>query len=180
MCRRHSKSVALVLVLSALAGCLLQGTLDKDGSATLMLKYRLTKEEQFADAKKRMQGPNSTLVNATFDAEKWATFELKLADVTKLNTVPFFERTKVSLSDDEAEKTKTLSIKYVNPNHSALSNEMVEYFGNTVTIKITLPGEIVKSNATKTEGQTAIWTWGLNEFGTKPEVDFSVSFKRPS
>jgi hypothetical protein len=180
MCRRLSESAVLVLVLSALAGCLLEGTLDKDGGGTLMVKYRMTKPEQFANAKKRMQSPNSTLVNATLDAEKWATFELKLADVTKLNTVPFFEKTNVSLTDDEAEKTKTLNIKFVNPNHSELPKEMVEYFGNTVTIKITLPGEIVKSNATKTEGQTAIWTWALNEFGDKPQVDFSATFKRPS
>jgi hypothetical protein len=179
MGRRLSESAVLVLVLSAFAGCLLEGTLDRDGGGTLTVKYRLTKADQFANAKKRMQGPNVTLTNATLDAEKWATFDLKLADVTKLPTAPFFEHAKVSLSDDDG-GTKTLSIKFVNPSHTELPKEMVDYFGNTVTVKIHLPGEVVKSNATKTEGQTVIWNYGLNEFGSKPEVDLTATFKRPS
>jgi hypothetical protein len=179
MRRYFARSAVLVLAFSTLAGCLLEGTLDKDGGGTLSVKYRLTNADQFANAKKRMQSPNATVTNATLDAEKWATFELKLTDVTKLPTVPFFDHTKVNLTNDEG-GTKTLSIKYVNPSHTELPKEMVEYFGSTVTIKIHLPGDVVKSNATKTEGKTAVWTYTMNEFGDKPEVDLTATFKPPS
>lgn len=178
MCRRLGESAALLLVLSAFAGCLLDGALDKDGGGTLSVRYRLTKAEQFANAKKRMQSANVTLTKAILDADKWATFDLKFTDVTKLPTVPLFEHTKVSLGDDEG-GTKTLLIKYVNPSHTELPKELVDYFGGTVTIKIQVPAEVVKSNATKTEGRTAIWTYTMNEFGDQPEVNLTVTFKRP-
>ena len=179
MLRRLIKSAVLALVLSTFAGCLLEGTLEPDGSGTLMVKYRLTNADQFAAAKKRMQGPNSTLTKSGLDADKWATFDLKLTDVTKLPTIQFFDHTKATLTDDAAAGTKTLNIKFFNPSHTELPKEMIDYFGNTVTIKMHLPGDVVKSNATTTEGKTAVWTYTMNEFGDKAEVDLTATFKAP-
>jgi hypothetical protein len=44
---------------------------------------------------------------------------------------------------------------------------------------IHLPDEIVKSNAMKTTGKSVQWTYSLAAFGDLPELELSVSYKRP-
>lgn len=178
--RRVAVNIATLLVVCfTLAGCLIDGTLEKDGGGTLTVKLRLMSVDQLPDAKKQMQSPQVELLSATLDDEKWATFNLKFADVTKLSTTQFFNRATFTLTDDEG-GTKTLGIKCVNTNRAPLIKEMADYFGNQVTYIIHLPGEVVKSNAMQTDGKTVKWNYTSTELGEKPAYTLSVTFKRPA
>lgn len=178
--RRFAINIATLLFACFMfAGCLMDGTLDKDGGGTLTIKLRLMSVDQLADTKKQMQSPQVELVSATLDDDKWATFNLKFADVTKLSTTQFLNRATFTLADDEG-GTKTLNIKYVNISRAPLTKEMADYFGNQVNFIIHLPGEVVKTNATQKDGNTAKWTYPAIELGQKPEYTLSVTYKRPA
>jgi hypothetical protein len=178
--RQFAINVATLLVLCvALAGCLVDGTLDKDGGGTLTVKLRLMSVDQLADVKQQLQSPQVELLKAILDDDKWATFDLKFADATKLPTARFFRRATVTQSDDEG-GTRTLKIRYVNAGGAVLTQEMANYFGNQVTYVIRLPGQVVQSNATQTEGKTVKWTYAAKELGAKPEYTLSVTYKRPA
>lgn len=178
--RRHlTASAACLLAMSMLCGCLMEGTIDKSGGGTLKVRQRLASKEQFEQAKKRLQSADVTMTGSSVGDDKWATFDVKFADVSKLSTTNFFEHTKFTLSDDEG-GAKTLTIKYVNPSHTKLPDEMVAYFGSTVTIVLHLPGAVVKSNAMKTDGNTVEWSYPLAGFGDMAELTLNVTYKRPS
>lgn len=178
--RRHlTVSAACLLAMSMLCGCLLDGTLDKSGGGTLKVRQRLPNKDQLEQAKKRLQSADVTVTEASINDDLWATFQVKFADVTKLPTTNFFERTKFALTDDDG-GTKTLTVKYVNPTHTRLPADMAAFFGSSVTIVLHLPGAVVKSNAMKTSGDTVEWTYPFNDFGDMPEATYSVTYKRPS
>jgi len=170
------QSGLLLLALSALAGCLMDGTLDDKGGGTLVIKYRLSSEAQFTSAKRRMQSAQVKLTDAKVDPDKWATFNLKFDDVTKLSSIEFFNHTVFTLSNDEG-GTKTLSAKFTNPNPTRLPDEMIKYFGGEASITIHLPGTVVKSNAMKTEGNTVKWTYPFGDFTSAPEISVTVTYK---
>jgi LppM domain len=171
--------VTALFVCFTLAGCLIDGTLDKDGGGTLTVKLRLMSIDQLPDAKKQMQSPQVELVSTTLDDDKWATFTLKFADVTKLSTTQFFDRTTFTLADDEG-GTQTLNVKFVNTSRAPLTKEMADYFGNQVTFIIHLPGKVVKTNATQKDGNTATWSYLSSEVGEKAELTLSATYKRPA
>ena len=170
------EAIALLLALSLLAGCLMDATIDDKGGGTMTIKYRLSSEAQFAGAKRRVQSAAVTLTNATVDAEKWATFNIKFDDVTKLSTIEYFDHTTFTLTP-EADGSKTLTAKFTKANPSKLPEEMVAYFGRQAVITIHLPGEVVKSNATKTEGKVVSWTYPLADFTSAPEINVTVTYK---
>jgi hypothetical protein len=178
--RRHlTASAACLLAMSMLCGCLMDGTIDKSGGGTLTVRQRLAGKEQFEQAKKRLQSADVTMTDASVGDDKWATFQVKFADVSKLSTTAFFEHTKFTLNDDEG-GTKTLTVKYVNPSHTKLPDEMVAYFGSTVTIVLHLPAEVVKSNAAKTSGSSVEWSYPFAAFADLHELTLNVTYKRPS
>jgi hypothetical protein len=116
------------------------------------------------------------VAEATIDKDKWATYTLKFDDITKLNTVPTFQHTTVTLTDAEG-GAKALAIKHVNAATNKLPEEMVVYFGKEVRLSVTLPGDIVTTNATSKTDKTATWTYPLNDFTMSPEVNLNVTFK---
>jgi hypothetical protein len=135
--------------------------------------------DQMSDAKKQLQSPQVELVSATLDDDKWATFNVKFADVTKLSTTQFFNRATFTLADDEG-GTKTLNVKFVNSNRAPLTKEMADYFGNQVTYIIHLPGAVVKTNASQKDGNTVKWNFTSVELGEKAEYTLSATYKRPA
>src|SRR5262249_20993152 len=85
MLRRLSRALVLPLMI-VISGCLVESTVDSKGGAVLKVQYRLTNENQLDAVKKQMQSPEVTLVDASVDKDKFATFNIKVADVTKLST----------------------------------------------------------------------------------------------
>ena len=50
-------------------------------------------------------------------------------------------------------------------------------FGKDITISLTFPGEVVKSNATTTKGNNATWVIPHNDFSAAKETTFNATYK---
>jgi hypothetical protein len=176
--RRRVAPIAMTVALLALAGCLTKGTLDAKGGGTLTLRLRLSSDAQLESRKIRLQSSTVKVTNATIDTDNWATFDLAFDDVTKLSTTEHFQNTTITLTDGP-DGTKVLTVKSANSNPHPLSDEVLNYFGKDMTIALTLPGPIVKSNATTTKDQTATWNYQLRDFVAAKEEVLEVAFKAP-
>jgi len=179
MRKRLIAPLLILLATSVFAGCLFDAVVDEKGGGTMTVKYRLTSEAQFRPAKRRFESEHVTLVDSSIDDKKWATFNIKFDDITKLPTTEFFARTSVTLIDDGAGKT-TLTAKYQDKESVQLLDELIEYFGNEVTMAVKVPGEILETNAGESSGDTAKWTLPLRTFTDSPDVVLSVTYKTPS
>src|SRR5262245_35083180 len=87
LCRNAGAAALLACVM---AGCLMDGALEPNGSGTLTIKLRMTNPAQLGPSKKQMQSNFVKLLSAEGDADKWATYRLQFDDVTKLSTIKFF------------------------------------------------------------------------------------------
>ena len=173
--QRTLRCAVALLGLLVLSGCLIDATLDANGAGTVTIKYRLTTAAQLESSKKRMQSASVKLVNANVQPDKWATYELKFDDITKLNTIDFFSKAKFALTGDK--DVKTLSIKYANPDASEMPADMINYFGREVSFTLHCPGPVVDSNGTSVEGNTVTWKYTTKEFSTIQEKEYHVTYK---
>jgi hypothetical protein len=169
-------AVALPL-LSLLGGCLVDSTLNDKGGADITVQYRLRKDTKPEDTVKEFASDNVQVVSKEIDKDGNATFKLKVADVTKLNTSKFFNSVVVTLVDGAAKGTKVLTATRSNPQPAKLTDEVLAYFGTDMTVSITVPGEIVKSDATATKGSTATWKAELKKFLAEKGSTYSVTYK---
>lgn len=167
--------VALPLVILA-SGCFMDTVIDANGAGTMTVKFRLTTEAQLEPNRKRFESAHVKVTSATVDKDKWVTYQLKFDDITKLNSAPHFQNMTVTLADADG-GAKALAIKNVNKNPNKMPEEMVAYFGKDVKLTITVPGEIVTTNATSKADKTATWAYALNDFTNAPELNLSVTFK---
>jgi hypothetical protein len=161
--------------VSTLAGCLMDANLDPNGGGTMTVKYRLTTAAQLESAKTRLRSPKVELVSAQVDADKWATFQIKFDDVTKLSTTDFFSRVTFRVNDENG--VRTLNAQYLNPGASELPDEMVAYLGPEVSVAIHFPGPVVDSNATSVDGNTATWKYQMKPFTGMHQIDVHASYK---
>lgn len=174
---RKRSSIALTLVaLLFTTGCLIDGKLDDKGGATLKLVYRLAPGAKIDPTKKMMESSVVSVKGAEADKDNRATFDLEVKDVTKLNSAAFFKNVQVKLSDGEA-GTKVLSAKHVTDKPMTMPDKMKEYYGNEFRVTLTFPGEVVKSNATESKGNTATWKMTLEDFLKAKETTFDATYK---
>src|SRR6266850_1407597 len=103
------RAVLFAAALAALSGCVVDGKLDASGGARLRIRYRLVSVANFEQSKARLQSADVRLADASMTPDKWATFDLELADVRKLSTAPAFAGTTVALTD-EADGARTLAV----------------------------------------------------------------------
>lgn len=176
--RRRVAPIAVTAALLTLAGCLTSGTLNEKGGGTLTLRIRLASEAQLEQRKVRLQSSAVKLTNATIDKDNWATFDIAFDDVTKLSTTQHFQHATITLKDGP-DGTRVLTVKSANPNPHQLTDEVISYFGKDMTIAMTVPGPIVKSNATSTKDQTATWSYEMRDFVAAKEEVMEVTFKVP-
>jgi hypothetical protein len=174
--RRVVSFLVTLPLIMLLSGCFLDTVIDSKGAGTMVVKIRLTGEAQLEPNKKRFESSSVKVTSATLDKDKWATYTLQFDDITKLNTVATFQNTTVKLTDTEG-AAKTLTVKHVNNTTNKLPEEMVAYFGNQVRLSLTVPGEIITTNATSKADKTATWTYPLNDFTMSPEINLNVTFK---
>jgi hypothetical protein len=166
--------VLFVAALAVFSGCVVDGKLDAGGGARVRVRYRLVSVANFEQSKPRLQSADVRLADASMTPDKWATFDLELADVRKLSTAPAFTGVTVTLTD-EADGARTLAVT-VASDGAELPAPYVKYLGNELRLAIELPGDIVRSNATAVAGRTASWVVPL---AGKREAasNFSVTFK---
>ena len=167
------------LTLLAVPGCRIHSTLDAKGGATVAVKYRVGKDATLEAEKKRMESPSVTVIKAALEEDNFTNFELKVDDITKLSTAKFFEEAAITLTDGK-EGTKVLTAKVTRKSPNKLPDEALAYFGKEFEVAVTLPGEVVSSNATKTDGNTVTWTYPMNDFMNAKETSMTVTYKNPA
>jgi hypothetical protein len=140
-------------------------------------KYRLQPDAKLETVKKMLESPSVTVKNAEMDKDKWATFDLDVKDATKLNTTALFKNVAVTITDGADKGTKVLTAKHVNAKPMTLPEKLRDYYGNELRVTLTFPGEVVKSNATETKGDTATWKLNLDEFLKATQTEFQATYK---
>ena len=179
MFRRCFLGLVATIAMLAISGCLIESTIDAKGGGTMIVSYRLLKDQALAEERKKMEGSGLTVTSAKIDKEKRATFDLKFENITKISTAEFFKNTTITLTDGK-DNTKVLAAKIVNKKPVRLPDKMLKYLGKDAKISVTLPGEIVQSNASATKDKTATWNLPINDIFGKPEISLSATFKRPA
>lgn len=179
MLRRVVPFATLLVAMLLTSGCLIETTLNANGAGTMKVSYRVGKDGTLETERKKMESEHVSVTNATIDEEKRVSFELKFEDTTKLSSAKFFDNVTFTLADD-AEGARVLTARLVNKKPITLPEEQLDYFGETAKISVTLPGEIVKSNASATQGTTATWLVPMNDMLGEAEVPFTVTFKKPA
>jgi hypothetical protein len=151
--------------------------LDDKNAATLKFKYRLQPDAKMETIKKMLESSFVTVKNAEIDKDKWATFDLEIKDATKLNTASLFKNVRVAITDGEEKETKVLQAKSIADNPMKLPDRLREYYGNEFRLSLTFPGDVVKSNATETKGNTATWKMTLDDLLNAKETLFQATYK---
>jgi hypothetical protein len=160
----------------ALAGCVVEGTLEPNGSARLRLTYRLVSVAHFERARASLQSADVTVTDASMTPEKRATFDLAVADVRKLSTAAAFARTAVTLADSPGGGERTLTITVEGNPTARLPPPYVTYLGGEFRLALTLPGDVVRSDATRVEGRTVTWVHPIVADGW-PARSFTVTYR---
>jgi hypothetical protein len=173
--RRAAAWVVAGLLLLLLAGCELDGRLDESGAGTMTIRYRLMNASQLETAKKRLQSDRVKVVSADVTADKWATFRIEFPDVSALSTTEFFQKAQFTLTADG--RTRRFQAIYANPDYDRLSDDLAAYFGKQMTMTLHVPGRIVDGNATRVTGDTATWTFDVQQFSEKPRVEFLATYE---
>ena len=175
--RTRTLPVLLVTALTfALAGCLIESTLDAKGGGTMKVEMRTTPNSSIDKIKAKFEGPGVEVTKAKMDDKQNVTIELTYTDFRSLGALKQFENTTFTLTEDLKAKTRTAGavVKYAKP--MTLPDDQVTYFGKDVTISLTLPGEVVKTDG-KAKGKTVKWEMPLNKLIGSPETSFSVTYK---
>jgi hypothetical protein len=178
MSRRIRPATVIAALLLAIAGCRFESTIDKDGGAELTVRFHALANQSLDRIAKDMSSAHVEVVNKSKDKDNWVTVNLKLKDITKLSTAEFFSAVAVTLTSDAKEGTKTLKAVMTNKKPvEKMPDNVAEYYGKDVTIIAKVPGEIVKSNATSTNGQAATWTHDLRKFFAAKQNVMEVTYK---
>lgn len=163
------------VVATVLAGCVVEGALDPDGGARLRVRYRLVSVAHLDPGKASFESPDVTVTSATMTPEKWATFDLTVADVRRLSSAPAFAGTTVTLADEPGGE-RTLTVAVAGNPDGRLPPPYVAYLGSEGRVALTLPGAVVRSNATAVDGRIATWVFPLVAEG-QPARTFSVTYR---
>ncbi len=170
--------VLLVAALTlALAGCLVQSTLDDKGGGTMKVELRGDQNSTVDKVKAFFQGPGVTITKATMDDQKNAVIELSYTDFRTLSALKQFENTTFTMTDDAKAKTRTASAVVKSAKPVKLPDEQLKYFGKDATVSVTVPGDIVKTNGQKKGSKTAKWTIPMNTLLGQGETEFTVTYK---
>ena len=175
---RQRGVVPLVLAIVPLAGCLVKGTVEPSGAARVAIDTRLASVAHFDSMKASLASADVTVKKASMTPKKFATFEVESSDVRKLPTARAFSTTTIALSDGD-DGTRTLHVTIGGSTRRRWPDTWQRYFGD-VTISIDVPGDVVRSNATSTNGRTVTWTWPLADVGSRPVTELDVTFKTAS
>jgi hypothetical protein len=175
----HIRALAVTLPLAAiLGGCLFEATIDAKGGAEVKLHYRVDPNAKLEKVAADLQSKDVKLVSKSMDKDHYIDATLQTADVTKLSTTGFFKAAAITLVDGPEKGTKTLTIHYLNKTPTAkIPPNALEYYGEQIKVGLTLPGEVVKSNATESKGSSATWTLETGKFFAAKENLFEVTYK---
>jgi hypothetical protein len=184
-----------------MSGCLtIDAKLEQTGAGTATLVLHNLRGNPARDSSAILEGPHVTVEDVKLDGPK-ATYKLEFDDVTKLNTSRFFRGVSTSLTHGEG--TTTLVSKVVGGGEAGAKSKTAakdekekalakdakkkaeaagsEKKGKELecTVTLTLPGEIVETNAEEKDGNTATWKISQDEIKGIKGKEFKVTYKQP-
>ena len=142
----------------------------EDGSGKVALVYPAAKVTTVDVEQRRFE---STTTHATgLRIENGAArVRVAFSDVTRLAQAPEFQNTTVELTpgpDGTETFRATLRAALVG---NVLSDRMA-------TVRVTLPGEVVDSNALSTSGSTAMWWAPITSYFSGEGIEISATYRR--
>ena len=169
------RGLALVLLLAAAGGCVVDGRLDAGGGGTLTMSYRLVSIANLEHMKERLASPEVTVTQASMTPDKHATFGISFRDVRALPTATAFSTMQVAMAD-EPDGLRTLTVT-VPRQPGTLPPPYIKYVGGELRVNLVMPGDIVRSNATSTNARTATWVRAIGDLEHQPTTTLSVTFR---
>jgi len=165
----------LLLALGWASGCVIEGTLDPSGGGQLRLRYRLVSVANLEQMKAQLASPEVTVTEASMTPDKRATFGLAFRDVRALQAVPALANTRVAVAD-ESDGLRTLTVALAG-RPMTLPAPYVEYLGRELRVTLTVPGDVVRSNASTVAGRTVTWVRPLVDLQQQGATAFSVTYR---
>lgn len=171
---------ALLSVAAVIAsGCRIDIDLKADGAGSLTAKYRAFKDQSLEQQKKYFTSSNTTITKLEMDEDKNVDAEVTFKDFKLLSSAHLFRGLVVTSAADAKAGTTTLVGRNTTQKPGKLPDPIVAYLGKDLTISLTVPGEITKTNATEHKGATATWKMDLQTFMNTKETVFEVTYKTP-
>src|SRR5204862_5558593 len=134
----HARIAVVALLL--LAGCeTVDGVLKADGSGTLQLTYRATRNATETAERQRFTSDHVTVESISVKPDATSTIKLTFDDVTKLSTASGFGNATVTRSREDGTEKLTVTIK----NEKAL--DVKDDTKPGPTFNFTLPGKVVEA-----------------------------------
>src|SRR5262245_25817686 len=152
---RSVAPLCLAVLIAGLSGCLTaEGTLDRDGTGTLTLGYKVPAGMTEAAVRALLEAPGVTIESVAIGADRMVTAKLKITDLAGISKTKLLKDATVTHSakgDD-----KTLTITYTNPPAGGAADKSRP----GPTIKITLPGPVTEANEKAViDGSTVTWSF---------------------
>jgi hypothetical protein len=174
---RRLSLLALLLVVPALTGCLVECQLRGDGSGRLRIQYRLDENATLGTVAQRLDGAAVSVRSGRIDRDGIATFKVLFDDVSKVSTTQMFRNVTFARAAGSQPGTIEWSAKLVQPKPIQLPEKLIKHYGNDLKVTIVFPGPIVTTNATSHEGAEATWVLPLQTVTAAPETSFTATYK---
>ena len=174
---RPLRSVALLAVLGAsLAGCLdITATLSDAGSGDLRLLVTGIDTAQAASVTESLRSPHFELIEQSFVAGT-GRYHVSVSDVTKLRTASLFRNVRVKRTRAGQRETLLITMPR-NPPPPAKDAKAQKKLDEIVfSLHLTLPGEIVATNADNHAGSVAHWSFEARRLVGPGEVGMKVVY----
>lgn len=169
---RAAIAPALLCFLVLLAGCLtVDATLNADGTATIDMTYPVQAGTKPDVEKARLQSEFVKLESYEELKQNRARAKVKVTDVSKLSTAPFFKDVAVTVTKEGADSTLKVVITQPRPVTVKTNDQPGPVF------TFTLPGKAVKANADgKIDGNTVTWKFDFQKFVSEKVTEMSVTY----
>jgi len=147
--------LCLAVLIAGLSGCLTaEGTLDRDGTGTLTLAYKVPAGMTEDGVRALLEAPGVAIESVAIGADRMVTAKLKITDLAGISKTKLMKDvtvTQAAQGDD-----KTLTITYTNaPGRGAADKNRPG-----PKIKITLPGPVTEANEKAViDGSTVTWSF---------------------
>lgn len=199
MSKFPARFLVATVALLGLSGCLeINAKVNENGTGTATVILAAPSGRSPADKRSAFAGPHVTVEDVKLESTQ-ATYKIKFDDVTKLNTSQFFRGLSTTVTRKDGTTTLVSKVgKAGKAGDAPATKSKAEPTGQeskkketgatkaskkaeeiVFTLKLTLPGEVVDTNANEKSGNEATWKLSRAELKTLPQRSFSVTYKQP-
>ena len=140
------RALAIVLVLVC-QGCLVEARLGAAGGGALTVRYRLDERMTLGAAAGRLTAAGVTVRSAKLDANGYGTFKVQFADLQALSSTVLFRQVSITRVPGNVAGSTALTAVFDQPKPLTLPPEVLQRYGNELTVVLRVPGSIMETNA---------------------------------